>query len=134
MLLPMQTLEELNQEFAIPSIARFDAAQGGSIRLNITAPGGEAHIYLHGAHLAHYQPAGEKPLLYLSPQSSFEPGKAIRGGVPVIFPWFGPRPTGPGPMHGMVRTRLWDVQSGRQDGEAVLVTIVFSSSAEPRQT
>jgi glucose-6-phosphate 1-epimerase len=80
----------------------------------VSTPEAEGEIYLQGAHVARWTPRGERPVLFLSSKSSFEPGKAIRGGVPVIFPWFGPRSDGkPGPAHGLARTALCE-----RDGEA----------------
>ena len=57
----------------------------------ISTPTAEADLYLQGAHLAHWTPRGQRPVLFVSPKSLFAPGKAIRGGVPIIFPWFGSR-------------------------------------------
>jgi glucose-6-phosphate 1-epimerase len=80
----------------------------------VSTPEAVGEIYLQGAHVARWTPRGERPVLFLSSKSAFEPGKAIRGGVPVIFPWFGPRSDGqPGPAHGLARTALWE-----RDGEA----------------
>ncbi len=63
----------------------------------------------HGAHAWAWQPDGQRPVLWLSTKSMFESGQPIRGGVPVIFPWFG---TGPGgdrtPPHGFVRLQEWN--------------------------
>ena len=56
----------------------------------------------------------EAPLLFLSTRSNYETGKPIRGGVPVIFPWFGPREGDTTHMHGFVRTRPWHVREVRQ--------------------
>src|SRR5271165_4166927 len=75
----------------------------------ISTAAAEGEIYLQGAHVARWTPRGERSVLFLSSKSAFEPGKAIRGGVPVIFPWFGPRSDGkPGPAHGLARTALWE--------------------------
>ncbi len=52
--------------------------------LKIHTPKSVAKIYLHGAHIAHFQKNGEPPLLFLSRQGKFEAGKAIRGGVPIF--------------------------------------------------
>ena len=50
----------------------------------------------------------EHPAIFLSPKSHFAPGKAIRGGVPLVFPWFAERKGGlPGGMHGFARTLPW---------------------------
>lgn len=104
-----QTLDKL-RDFNIPGITAFEAMPGGLIRLVITAPHGEAHIYLHGAHVTHYQPAGGAPVLFMSAESHFSPGIPIRGGVPLIFPWFGARAEHPAsPMHGFARTADWEL-------------------------
>lgn len=79
----------------------------------ISTPAAEGEIYLQGAHVARWTPHGERPVLFLSLKSAFEPGKAIRGGVPIVFPWFGPRSDGkPGPAHGLARTALWEQDEG----------------------
>src|SRR5580658_5370860 len=99
---------ELNQKFAIANALRFETAPGGLIRAVVSTPMADAQIYQHGAHMAHWTPSGQKPVLFVSSKSLFTEGKAIRGGVPIIFPWFGPRSDDkPGPMHGFARTALW---------------------------
>jgi len=73
---------------------------------------GSALFSPQGAHLIQFQPKSGREFLFLSSRSHLAPGKAIRGGIPVIFPWFGPRAGHPeAPMHGLVRTRLWQVDS-----------------------
>lgn len=84
-----------------------------------------ARVAQHGAHLLEWTPAGQKPVLYLSPQSVYRAGKAVRGGVPVCWPWFGPHETdATKPAHGFARNRFWDVAgiTERDDG----VTLVFT--------
>lgn len=89
-----------------------EKGQGGLDRLAIACPWAEAHLYFQGAHVTHYQPAGSQPVLWLSPRSHFEAGQPIRGGVPVCFPWFGPKADEPqAPLHGLVRTMKWDLLS-----------------------
>ena len=83
------TPDHLNKSFAIPGLVRFDAGNHGLTRIVVTAPAADAEVYLHGAHVTHYQRPGERPILWMSRESFFEPDKAIRGGIPVIFPWFG---------------------------------------------
>jgi len=61
--------------------------------------------------LLEFTPKNSPPILFLSSHTHLSPGKAIRGGIPVIFPWFGPRNGHPeSPMHGIVRTRVWEVE------------------------
>src|SRR5438093_768942 len=126
----MLTTDQLNSHFFIPGVARFDEGKRDMPRLLITTPAAEAHIYLHGAHVTHFQPRGSRPVLFLSSRSNFDAGKPIRGGVPLIFPWFGPRDSDANaPMHGFVRTRTWKVESVEavgEDGGAGGVRAVFA--------
>ncbi|HUF91813.1 MAG TPA: D-hexose-6-phosphate mutarotase [Candidatus Limnocylindria bacterium] len=81
---------------------------------------GEAHVSLHGAHVTHWQPRGGAPVLFLSAHTRWAPDAAIRGGVPVIFPWFGPRAGDPhAPAHGIARRRPWRLER-QSDHDVVL--------------
>lgn len=70
---------------------------------------GRGRIFDHGAHVVGWQPAGSaQPVLWLSSASAYTAGKAIRGGIPICFPWFGPGLTGDRkPAHGFVRATPW---------------------------
>lgn len=78
-------------------------------------PGVETHfngreyaILDAGAQPIAWEPAGQLPVLWLSPLADFEPGTAVRGGVPIVFPWFGGGPDGDRqPKHGFARTVPW---------------------------
>ena len=113
----MQTIDQLNASFAIPGVLSFDE-HGGLSRARITTPACTAELYLQGAHVTLWQPAKEQPILFLSEKSAFASGKAIRGGIPIIFPWFGPRTATPesprtdGPSHGFARTQPWKLDFG----------------------
>ena len=125
----MKTARPNLSRFEIPGIATFETGEGGLLRLAIDSPLATAHIYLHGAHVTHFQPKAAAPVLFMSRQSFFAPGKPIRGGVPLIFPWFGPRAGHPeAPAHGFARTNEWSVESLTIDGEQV-VTAVFQLGA-----
>ncbi len=118
----------------IPGKVKLTTGGGGLPRFEITTPLAEAHLYLHGAHVAHFAPAGETPVLFMSAESYFQPGKPIRGGVPVIFPWFGPRQSDPtSPAHGFARTREWVAESVAElpDG-AILLTLRLDPDAASR--
>ncbi len=92
----------------IPGVVRLETDSRGLARFVVTNAHAEAHIYLLGAQVTHFRPAGQEPLLWLSPLSAFEAGKAIRGGVPICWPWFGPHPSRADlPAHGLARTREW---------------------------
>jgi D-hexose-6-phosphate mutarotase len=81
--------------------------KGGLPLVNIRTPWSTAEIYLSGAHVAHFQKNGEPPLLFVSAKSHFAPGKPIRGGVPICFPWFGNRRGEP--SHGFARSAAWQL-------------------------
>lgn len=82
-----------------------------------------AEIYLHGAHVTHFQPrSSPHPVLWMSKSSLFKPDKAIRGGVPICFPWFGPKPDdAKAPAHGFARVRDWTVESVERDPAGAVV-------------
>jgi glucose-6-phosphate 1-epimerase len=128
-------VSELANRFDIPKALRFDTGPGGLVCAEISTPAAEAVLYLQGAHLAHWTPRGQRPVLFISPKSFFAAGKAIRGGVPVIFPWFGSRSDGrSGPAHGFARTSQWTVESTRlrEDG-GVEITLALSSNDATRE-
>jgi glucose-6-phosphate 1-epimerase len=112
----------------LPPGVRLEPGRGGLTKVVVATDLATAEVYLHGAHVTHYQPAGQAPVLFLSRQSLFAAGKAIRGGVPICFPWFGPlenRPKAPG--HGFARTSAWTLAAATRDGGGV-VTLTFELS------
>lgn len=81
------------------------SAEPPQLRLS-DASGGTAEVYLHGAHVTSWVPGGGSEALFLSRAATITPGKAIRGGVPVIFPQFAGM--GPLPKHGFARAQPWE--------------------------
>jgi glucose-6-phosphate 1-epimerase len=93
----------------------------------------EALVSAQGAQLLEFRPQGEAPLLWRSPTAFLVPGKAIRGGIPLCFPWFGPHPENPGlPAHGFARTRDWTLQSASADEDAVHLILALEADAASR--
>ena len=78
---------------------------GELLKIEANADRSAVEIYLHGAHVTDFRRKDEPPLLFLSRCSRFSADQPIRGGVPVIFPWFGPREGEP--MHGFARLAEW---------------------------
>jgi len=101
-----------------------DQGRGGLERVRVTGPRAEAEVYLQGAHVTHWQPRGSAaPVLFCSARAVYAPGKAIRGGVPLIFPWFGTHATDKSkPMHGFARARAWRLITAEPapDGSVVI--------------
>ena len=94
--------------------------KGGLPLVIIRTPWSAAEICLHGAHVTHFQNNGEPPLLFMSAKSHFAPGKPIRGGIPICFPWFGNRDGEP--SHGFARITEWQLvkTSAAPDGAVTL--------------
>jgi glucose-6-phosphate 1-epimerase len=78
---------------------------GGLSLVKVRTPWSAAEIYLHGAHVTHFQKNGEPPLIFMSAKSHFKKSEPVRGGVPVIVPWFGNRVGEP--SHGFARITEW---------------------------
>jgi len=123
----------MDGQFELPGIAKVMVGNGGLSKVRITSPEVVGEIYLHGAHVTSWKPAGREEVLFLSSQSRWEQGHAIRGGVPLCFPWFGGKRDDPSaPAHGFVRTKAWHLESTAQVGDAVIVTM-FTESDETTQ-
>lgn len=97
----------------------------GLAAVRVDTPVASATVYLQGAHLASWAPAGQDSVLFMSPASAYAPGVALRGGVPVCAPWFGNGPDGSRtPNHGWARLRQWGLESVRaMDRGAVELTL-----------
>jgi glucose-6-phosphate 1-epimerase len=131
-------LQTLTDHFAIPGVLAFDEPHPGMARATVTTPACNAELYLQGAHLTHWQPTGHEPVLFLSERSFFTPGKAIRGGIPVIWPWFGARTATPesprtdGPSHGFARTADWTLAFAALSGDDLTLTLALGPSDASR--
>jgi len=94
----------------------------------------EAKIALQGAHIFHFQARARPSLLWLSKLSHFEHDKAIRGGVPICFPWFGKAPHDDSlPQHGFARTAMWKlIYQEEIDEETSRIELVLESSPQTK--
>ena len=95
------------KRFEIPGRITIMEGNGELPKIEVTTDWSTAEIYLHGAHVTNFQKKGEPPLLFMSQCSRFVSGQPIRGGIPVIFPWFGPRDDMS--MHGFARLKTWEL-------------------------
>lgn len=106
----MSPAAELNRRFAIADTLAFEELPGAFVVAHVATRHASASIALQGAHVMSYQPAGQAPLIWLSKFAKFAPGKSIRGGVPVCWPWFGAHASNAQfPGHGFARTVPWDL-------------------------
>ncbi|MBE0513536.1 D-hexose-6-phosphate mutarotase [Sulfurimonas sp.] len=106
----------------------------GFAYIEIKNSAAEAKIALQGAHLFHYARVGEEPILWLSEVSDFELGKAIRGGVPICWPWFGFNEDRTLPQHGFARVSLWEfVCSDESDEKRTTLTFRLTHNKKTLQ-
>src|SRR3954469_3547462 len=82
---------EALRRFEIPGRVSIIEGNGELPKVEVTSDAATAEVYLHGAHVTDFQLRGEPPLLFMSQCSRFARKEPIRGGVPLILPWFGPR-------------------------------------------
>lgn len=90
-----------------------------------------ARISVEGAHIVSCIPAGQKPLLWLSPEEPEMPGIPLRGGIPICWPWFGNERHGP--AHGIARTSRWTLKDVRVTETEVHVSLGLASQDMARQ-
>src|SRR5262249_25502680 len=118
----------------VADLVVIETGEGGLPCARVRSARAEAEIYLHGGHVTRWQPRGATPVLFLSRRALYAPGKAVRRGGPLIFPWFGPRANDPkAPMHGFARSRAWRVlTSGPGPNEGVVVELGLDDDAATR--
>ena len=116
--------------------ARWESGPGGLPFLAVDTDQCRARLTPYGGQLCEWTPTGEaQSVTFLSPRSAFSAGKAIRGGVPVCFPWFANHRSGDRakPAHGFARTRTWDVAAVRREADGgVVVAFRLGSDDETR--
>lgn len=104
----------LNERLAIAGRVRFEASPLGGPVVVLEHARGRATVALFGGQVIDWHPTGQTPVLWLSPVARLDEGRAVRGGVPVCWPWFGPpgrslmkSMAGTCPQHGFARTATW---------------------------
>jgi len=88
----------------------------------------QGKISLYGGQVLSWQPKGQKEVFWLSEQATFEPGKAIRGGIPLCWPWFGAHSedvNNKAGNHGFARREFWQVSDILIDKSQVEITLTF---------
>lgn len=113
---------------------RLEDGPGGLAQIVIRSPLCSGRLLLQGAQALSFMPEGGRDVLWTSPRAVFEPGKPVRGGVPVCWPWFGAHPSGGQlPFHGFARTQPWELEDAAEaeDGSAA-VTLRLTDTAATR--
>ena len=116
----------------LPDGVTLTQGRGGLDVLQVRTPAAECDVHLHGGHVTHFKPAGEEPVLFLSERAVFDGKKAIRGGIPICFPWFADRAGHPDdPAHGFARTAKWTLDAARAEGDVMLVSLMLRHDDDP---
>ncbi|PRY64305.1 glucose-6-phosphate 1-epimerase [Glaciihabitans tibetensis] len=110
---------------SLPASVQADVGPGGLRVLRVTAPSASAEIYLRGAHVASWTPAGtDASVIWMSEKSEYTDGVPLRGGVPICFPWFGANADDPSePSHGFARLAEWELVEAKDVGSTVVLTL-----------
>lgn len=86
----------------------------------------QAKISLYGGQVLSWQPTDEKEVFWLSKNITFGQGKAIRGGIPICWPWFGAHPNDSENTqgnHGFARSQLWKVNNIEINEQSVEISL-----------
>lgn len=131
----MQDLETLNRIFGREDKVRFVDGPSGMPLIEVATEKAEAKVALYGGQVLSFKPArAEHDLFYLSQKAIYQQGKAIRGGVPLCWPWFGDDPGSLGRQaHGFARNLFWDVLDSQLHDDNVEITLGLESTATSRQ-
>lgn len=128
----------INKIFALPVVEQITPVlsrrQLDELELIVVDhPQVKASFALQGAHLLSWKPTGEADVLWLSNNTPFKKGVALRGGVPICWPWFGPAAQQGLPAHGFARNLPWTLKAHHEDDNGAVLTFELQSSAETRQ-
>jgi glucose-6-phosphate 1-epimerase len=127
-------MAELDRRLGIPGVAKVVEGNGGLAKVVVTTRETSGEVYLHGAHVTSWQPSGAEEVIFVSAKSWWQPGRPIRGGIPICFPWFANRADDPSaPAHGFLRTTAWQLESIKQMGDAVRVSLSAQSDDATKQ-
>lgn len=123
----------LNHKFSIANNLEFETGTNGLVFAKIQNRAAKASVCLQGGHVTDFTPVGNASVLWLSPLAKLARGVAIRGGVPVMWPWFGAKEGQP--QHGFVRTLDWEVVDTRMlDEHNTVIVLALSDTASSRES
>jgi glucose-6-phosphate 1-epimerase len=132
----MTNAAELNEHHGISGQVSFKESPNGFVTAEVTNDYGATSIAVQGGHVMSWIPRDGRPVIWMSPAAVLTPGKSIRGGVPVCWPWFGPHAVNTAfPAHGFARTSPWQIVAAKSlaDGETRLVLRLVQDAAQSVQ-
>ena len=125
----LSQVDALNARFGILGVAEVVEGNGGLPVVRVATEAATAEVSLYGGQVIRWKPAGADEVLFLSEKSYWEEKRAIRGGIPICFPWFGDKADdAQAPKHGLVRTKLWRLDSLRALDDGSVMLLCFTES------
>ncbi|UJS23823.1 D-hexose-6-phosphate mutarotase [Thiothrix winogradskyi] len=104
---------------------------GGLPMINVSNDHADAVISVYAGQVLSFTPKGAADVLFVSDNAYYAEGKAIKGGVPICWPWFGADPEGKGrPAHGFMRNRMWSEWETRENADGS-TTVVLGLESSP---
>jgi glucose-6-phosphate 1-epimerase len=115
--------DALKERFGVTGRLSFERGQELN-RARLRPDPARASVFPHGAHVTEFTPAGRHPILFVSEKALFRHDAAIRGGIPICFPWFGEKADEPdAPMHGLARYEAWQVTVAEATAEKARIVL-----------
>jgi glucose-6-phosphate 1-epimerase len=122
----------LNASFGRENSLRFSAGEAGMTKVDITFNDSSLELYLQGAHITRYQPSAGVDVLWMSDTAIYHPAQALRGGIPLCWPWFGADTENPDrPQHGYARTSNFGVVSTLANKQATSIVVTLDPAQAP---
>lgn len=86
-------------------------------------------VSLFGGQVLSFRPKNQPEMIWLSPQTVFDAKTALRGGIPICWPWFGRLAT---PAHGFARTQIWELDAYQEDEQGVELVLLLTDTPDTR--
>ena len=132
----MNDIDELNKKFSVDDTISFTTGKGDLPFINISTDKAKASVCLNGGQVVSYRPINsDQDLMFVSKHAYYQPGKSIKGGAPICWPWFAANKDDKTlPFHGFVRNQLWQVLSTEVlDNNDVVLTLLFNDTKQSRE-
>lgn len=127
-------LTDLQERFGISERIQIVNGPADAPHVLVRTGQAEALCSLYGGQVLRYGYDEQPQIVWLGQQAQFVAGKAIRAGIPICWPWFGPHPyNSQKPAHGFARLQLWELLESGADDEAAWIKMGLRDSEETRQ-
>ncbi|MGR8930789.1 MAG: D-hexose-6-phosphate mutarotase [Gammaproteobacteria bacterium] len=129
-------IDQLQDRYGIKNRINFKTGAGGFPYIQVQNQSASSLISLYGGQILSFKPVDQhEDLLFVSTKSLYQAGMAIRGGIPVCWPWFGPDPKGlHRPNHGFVRNQFWTVAASASSDSETRIQLQFSEKHKTERT